>query len=110
MPGELEQHGVVEELVDAHVLGEALPPPRLDHELAGERGGRLRLEGPDGDGLVEGVAGHDLPVVEDREAEGLALGVRPEVGLEAERVDRGDECLKKVSFLSLFFLGKLSQF
>jgi hypothetical protein len=27
LPGQLEQHGVVEEFVDGHVLGQALPPP-----------------------------------------------------------------------------------
>ena len=38
----------------------------------------------------------DLPVVEDGEAEGLALRVRPQVRLEAERVDGGQERLDGV--------------
>ena len=41
LPGELQQHGVVEELVDGDVLREALAPPGLHHELAGEGSGGL---------------------------------------------------------------------
>lgn len=37
-----------------------------------------------------------LPVVEDRQREGLALSVRAEVGLKAKRVDGGDEGLDGV--------------
>lgn len=37
-----------------------------------------------------------LPVVEHRQSEGLALCVRAEVGLKAERVDGGDEGLDGV--------------
>ena len=33
LAGQLQQHGVVEELVDGDVLGQTLPPPRLHHEL-----------------------------------------------------------------------------
>ena len=93
---QFQQHGVVEELVDGDVLREPLSPPRLDHELPGQRRRRLRLQRPDGDGLVERVAGHDLPVVEHGEAEGLALRVRPQVRLEAEGVDGRDEGLDRV--------------
>ena len=57
---------------------------------------RLRLQRPDRDGLVEGVAGHNLPVVEDGEAEGLSLRVRPQVRLEAEGVDCRDKGLDRV--------------
>ena len=96
LPRQLQQHGVVEELVDGNVLRESLSPPRLDHELPRQRRRRLRLQRPDGDGLVERVAGHDLPVVEDGEAEGLALRVRPQVRLEAEGVDGRDEGLDRV--------------
>ena len=47
-------------------------------------------------GLVERVTGHDLPVVEHGHTERLALGVRPEVRLETERVDRRNERLDRV--------------
>lgn len=36
VPGELEQHGVVEVLVDAHVFAESLTSSRLHHEVSGE--------------------------------------------------------------------------
>mmetsp|Transcript_51916 Transcript_51916/g.135484 ORF Transcript_51916/g.135484 Transcript_51916/m.135484 type:complete len:1224 (-) Transcript_51916:361-4032(-) len=90
LAGELEQHGVVEELVDGHVLAHALAPAGLDHELAREVRRRLRLQGAQHDGLVEGVARHDGPVVKHLEAEGLPLGVGAEVGLEPERVHDRD--------------------
>ena len=47
-------------------------------------------------GLVERVARHDLPVMEDGHTERLALRVRPEVRLETERVDRWNERLDRV--------------
>ena len=71
LPGELEQHRVVEELVDRDVLAQALAAPRLDHELAREVRRGLRLERLQDDILVERVARHDGPMVEDREREGL---------------------------------------
>lgn len=51
---------------------------------------------PYDDGLVERVARHDLPVVEHLQAEGLALRVRAQVRLEAERVDGRHERLDRV--------------
>mmetsp|Transcript_63504 Transcript_63504/g.189221 ORF Transcript_63504/g.189221 Transcript_63504/m.189221 type:complete len:307 (-) Transcript_63504:2480-3400(-) len=92
---ELEQHRVVEELVDRDVLREALAAARLDHKLAREVRRRLRLERPQRDVLVERVARHDGPVVEGGEAEGLALRVRAQVGLEAKGVDDGHEGLEQ---------------
>ena len=89
LPCQLQQHWVVEELVDAHVLAQPLAAPGLDHELAREVRRRLRLERLEDDVLVERVARHDRKVVECREGKGLALRVRAQVGLEAERVDDG---------------------
>ena len=46
--GQLQEHGVIKELVDGHVVTHALAPPSLDHELTGQglggagRGGRAR--------------------------------------------------------------------
>ena len=54
---------------------------------------RLWLQGAYVYALVERVAGHDLPVVEDGHAEGLALGVCAQVRLKAKRVDGRNECL-----------------
>ena len=34
LPRELQQHRVVEELVDGDILRQSLPPPRLHHELS----------------------------------------------------------------------------
>ena len=34
LPRQLQQHGVVEELVDGDVLRQSLPPPRFHHELS----------------------------------------------------------------------------
>ena len=71
LPGELEQHRVVEELVDRDVLAQALAAARLDHELAREVRRGLGLERLQDDILVQRVARHDGPMVEDREREGL---------------------------------------
>ena len=96
--GELEQHRIVEELADGHVLAQALASPRLDHELARQAVDRLRLKRFDDDALVQRISGHDLPVVEDGEAEGLTLSVRAQVGLEAERVDGWNKGLEHVEW------------
>ena len=64
LSGELEEHGVVEEFVDGHILAHALAAPSLDHELARKVIRRLRFEGTKHYGLVEGVARHHRPVVE----------------------------------------------
>ena len=97
LPGQLEQHGIVEELVDGDIFTESLSPPRFDHELSRQCSGRLGLQWTNGDGLVQGIAGHNLPMVEHREAEGLALSVRTQVSLKAKGVDGRDKCLKKES-------------
>jgi hypothetical protein len=53
-----------------------LSSSRLDHKVACECADRRRFERTNDDALVERVAGHDLPVIEDRDAEGLrAVGV-----------------------------------
>ena len=96
LSGQLQQHRVVEELVDGHILRETLPPPGLHHELPGEGGGWLGLEGSDGDGFVEGISGNNLPVVEYGQTEGLSLRVCSQVGLEAEGVDGRDKGLDDV--------------
>ncbi len=73
-----------------------LASPSLDHELAGQVGGGLCDQGLDLDGPVQRVAGHHLPVVEHGHAVGLALRVRPQVGLETERVDHRQQRLDYV--------------
>ena len=69
---------------------------RQSKSLTHKGSGRLRLQWPDGDGLVQGVARYNLPVVEHREAERLALRVRPQVSLEAKGVDGRHEGLDGV--------------
>ncbi len=54
-----------------HIHCMHLSSSRLDHKVACERADRRRFERTNDNALVEGVAGHDLPVVEDRDAEGL---------------------------------------
>jgi len=81
---QLQQHRIVEEFVDGHVLGQTLPATRLDHKLSGQMGCLLRLQWPDYDALVQGIARHYLPVMEHRKAEGLALGVRAEIRLKSK--------------------------
>lgn len=60
LPRELQQHGIVEEFADGHVLAETLPSPGFHHEFASEMGGRLRFQRTNDDALVEWVAGYDL--------------------------------------------------
>mmetsp|Transcript_79138 Transcript_79138/g.157324 ORF Transcript_79138/g.157324 Transcript_79138/m.157324 type:complete len:288 (+) Transcript_79138:302-1165(+) len=87
LPCEFEEHRVVEELRDRDILREALAAACLHHELAGEVRRRLGLEGAKRDVLVQRVARHDGEVVKRRKTKGLALRVRAQVGLEAERID-----------------------
>lgn len=51
---------------------------------------------PDNNTLIERISGHDLPVVEDLQTEGLALCVCAQVRLEPERVYRRHERLDRV--------------
>lgn len=88
--GQLQQHGIVEELADADVLAQTLQdreprchsssntgflrhnrggggwgvadlaPSGLDHELSGQVGGGLWLQRPDHDAFIQRVTGNDL--------------------------------------------------
>ena len=93
---QLQQHGIVEELVDRDVFAESLAPARLDHKLPGECRCGLCLKGPDRYRLVQGISGNNLPMVEHGQTEGLALGVRPQVCLEPKRVNGWDEGLSLI--------------
>lgn len=57
---QLEQHRVVEELVNGHVLAQTLSSAGLDHEFSRQVGGRLGLKGSDDDALVQGIARNNL--------------------------------------------------
>mmetsp|Transcript_58935 Transcript_58935/g.86253 ORF Transcript_58935/g.86253 Transcript_58935/m.86253 type:complete len:295 (+) Transcript_58935:171-1055(+) len=92
----LQEHGVVEELVDADVLAEPLAAARLDHELARQVRRGAGLQRVQHDRPVQRVPRHRGPVVEGRERHRLALGVGAEVGLEAEGLDGGQEGLDGV--------------
>mmetsp|Transcript_46784 Transcript_46784/g.113977 ORF Transcript_46784/g.113977 Transcript_46784/m.113977 type:complete len:213 (+) Transcript_46784:441-1079(+) len=96
LPGELEEHRIVEELVDRHILRHALAPPRLDHELPRKVRCGGGLEWAKHNRLVQRITRHNRPVVKHLQAEGLALCVRAEVSLESERVDDGDVGLDRV--------------
>jgi len=73
-----------------------IPSASLNHKLPGEMGGWLGLQGTDVDALIQRVTGHDLPVVENWQAESLALGVCSQVCLEAKRVDCWQESFDSV--------------
>lgn len=77
LPSQLEQHRIVEELVDGDVLGQAFASSGLQHKFSGEMSSRLRLQRSDSYALVQRIAGHDLPMMEDGQAKRLTLGVRP---------------------------------
>ena len=76
LPRELEQHRVVEELVDGDILRQSLPPPGLHHELARKMRGGLRLERAESDVLVQWVTRDNGPMIERRQTESLALSDR----------------------------------
>lgn len=84
---EHEQHGVIKEAVDGHVIAHALAPPCLNHELARQGTHRRRLQGPQHHRLIQWVARHHLPVVEHGLAERLALGGVAQVSFETEGLD-----------------------
>mmetsp|Transcript_2842 Transcript_2842/g.6792 ORF Transcript_2842/g.6792 Transcript_2842/m.6792 type:complete len:253 (+) Transcript_2842:108-866(+) len=90
LPRQLEQHGVVEELVDRHVLAHSLPSPRLHHELARQVGGRRGLERLQHDALVQRISRHNRPVIKHLHAERLTLRVGAQVRLKAVRVHHRD--------------------
>lgn len=93
---QFEQHGIIKELINRHVLVQSLAPPGLHHELPGQMGGGLRLEWSDNNALVERIAGHNLPVMEHGQTERLPLRVGAQVGFKTETVDRRNERLDGV--------------
>jgi hypothetical protein len=60
LPRQLEQHRVVEELVDGHILAKTLSSAGLDHEFSCQVGGRLRLKGSDDNALVQRITRNNL--------------------------------------------------
>jgi hypothetical protein len=75
LSGQFEQHGIVEEFVDRHILTETLATPRFHHKLSSQMRRRLRLQRPQEDTLVQWIARNDLPVMKDGQTESLSLGV-----------------------------------
>lgn len=57
---QLEQHRVVEELVDGHILAQTLSSAGLDHEFSRQVGGWLRFKGSDDDALVQRITRDNL--------------------------------------------------
>ena len=94
--GQLREQRVVEELLHAHVLAHTLSSPRLHHELPRQRLHRARLQRPQHDAPVKRIPGDDGPVIKVALPERLALRVVPQVSLETERFDRGDQGLDRV--------------
>mmetsp|Transcript_18570 Transcript_18570/g.39864 ORF Transcript_18570/g.39864 Transcript_18570/m.39864 type:complete len:296 (+) Transcript_18570:357-1244(+) len=87
-----QQH-LIKVLVDADVVAHALAPPCLDHELTGQGLHRGGLQRPQHHALVQGVTGHNLPVVKHTHAERLTLCVVAQVCLKAEALHHGQEGL-----------------
>ena len=100
---QLQQHGVIEELVDGDIFRQALPPSCLHHEFTSlnnkiqssnvtkivtnkfyQSSCWLWFQRSDGDGFVQRISRNNLPVMEHGQTERLALGVCPEICLETE--------------------------
>ena len=96
---EFKQHGIVEKLVDGHILTQTLAPTGLDHKLAGEVSGRLRLQWSQNDALVQRISRYNLPVVKYGQTKGLSLRVRPQIRLEAKRINRRNKSLNQISIV-----------
>ena len=108
----LEEERVVEKLGHVDVFAQALAAACLEHKVAREVLGGRGFERSQDDGLVQGIAGHDLkkkggkkdedkgikknilvylPVIKQLLAKGLTLCVCAEIRLKAKRVDHGEE-------------------
>lgn len=59
---------------------------------------RLSLQGSNQDTLIQGIPRHNLPVMKHRQTESLSLCVCPQICLESERVNCGNECLDCVQW------------
>jgi len=70
---QLQQHGVIKELGNRHILAHALAPACLHTELSGQCCNGSRLQRPQHHRPVQGVSGDHRPVVKHRLTEGLAL-------------------------------------
>lgn len=93
---QFEQHRIIKELINGHVLVQSLAPPSFHHELPGQMSGGLRLEWSDNDALVQRIAGNNLPVMEHGQTERLTLCVGAQVSFKTETVDRRNERLDGV--------------
>ena len=56
LPGQFEQHRIVEELVDRDVFAEAFASASLDHEFASEMSRRLGLQRADDHRFIQRIA------------------------------------------------------
>jgi hypothetical protein len=65
----------LQEFTNRNILGKALPPSRLEYEISCQRLRTRRLQWSEFDVLVERVARHDGPAVENKGERDLALSV-----------------------------------
>jgi hypothetical protein len=65
----------LQEFTNRNILGKALPPSRLEHEISRQRLRTRRLQRSEFDVLIERIARYDGPAVENKGERDLALSV-----------------------------------
>ena len=86
----------LQKLGHADILAQALAPSRLQHKVSGRCLRVSHLQRTQDNLLVERIAGHNVPPIKHQTDHGLAGCVDPQVGLEAETVDDGQQAVDAV--------------
>lgn len=60
LSGELQQHRIIEELVDRYIFTQTFATASLDHKLTSKMSRRLWLKGADNDALIQRITGNNL--------------------------------------------------
>lgn len=90
---QLGSHALVEKLRQRNVVRQSLAPSRFYEEISRQTPWRTRFQGMQHDAPVQGIPGHDGPVIEHGVHHGLTLRESSQIGLEAEAVEHGQERL-----------------
>lgn len=86
----------LQKLGHADILAQTLAPPRLEHKVSRRRLRVSHLQRTEDNVLIERITGNNVPPVEHQTDHGLAGRVDPQIGLEAETVDDGQQAVDAV--------------
>ena len=95
-------HLVLQILAHGNRVAQSLSPPSLEHQIPSQTLSCRGLEWPELDRCIGRISRHSLPMIKSHLTECLPESRRPEIRLEAIRIEHGDKCLDSVKWGSWF--------